>query len=237
MSAPKVLVVLTSHDKLGDTGKPTGWYLSELAHPFAVFTSHNFAITLASPQGGSAPLDPSSIDAAADDPISRTFHSEQSALWESTVPLASLLNRGVANQFDAIFFPGGHGPMFDLAVDPVTQALVAEFVAADKVVAAVCHGPAALVGVTVGGEGTPFLRGKVVTGFSAEEEREVGADGAVPFVLEERLVELVGPEGRYEKAAEKWGEKVVVDGKLITGQNPASAKGLAEEIVKAVAGK
>ncbi|KAL2267246.1 hypothetical protein VTJ83DRAFT_4523 [Remersonia thermophila] len=235
MTSRKVLVVLTSHGKLGDTGKPTGWYLSELAHPFDVFTSHNFAITVASPLGGAAPLDPSSIDAAADDPISRSFLSEQSALWESTTPVASLLHRGVANGFDALFFPGGHGPMYDLAVDPATQALVAEFVAADKVVAAVCHGPAALVGVTV--DGTPFLRGKAVTGFSDEEERAVGADGAVPFVLEQRLTELVGPAGRYEKAGENWGEKVVVDGKLITGQNPASAKRLAEEIVKAVAGQ
>jgi putative intracellular protease/amidase len=196
-------------------------------------------VTLASPAGGHAPLDPSSIDAAVDDPVSRRFLSEQSALWESTIPLASLAATGkdAAREFDAIFFPGGHGPVFDLATDPDSQALVAEFAAAGKVVAAVCHGPAALLGVkdNKDGDDVPFLRGRAVTGLSNEEERAVGADGAVPFLLEDKLVEAVGPEGRYEKADEKWAEKVVVDGKLITGQNPASAKGVAEAIVKAIA--
>ncbi|KAK4098348.1 class I glutamine amidotransferase-like protein [Parathielavia hyrcaniae] len=229
--SPKILIVLTSHDKLGDTGKPTGWYLSELAHPYDIFKSHNFNLTLASPNGGAAPLDPSSIEAAksANDATSASFlDNNKPAPWESTEHLTSLLGR--AGEFDALFFPGGHGPMFDLAGDTTSQALVREFVEAGKVVAAVCHGPAALVGV--GG----LLRGRRVTGFSNEEEKAVGLDGAVPFLLEDRLREAVGPEGGYEKAGEAWGEKVVVDGKLITGQNPASAKGVGEAIVRAVRG-
>lgn len=125
--------------------------------------------------------------------------------------------------------------MFDLAVDETSQALVQEFVAKGKVVAAVCHGPAAFVGVK-GAKGEAWLRGKRVTGFSDAEEEEVGLLEVVPFALEERLVEVVGRSGRYEKAEEKWAEKVVVDGKLITGQNPASAKGVAEAIVQAVWG-
>ncbi|KAH6856084.1 class I glutamine amidotransferase-like protein [Chaetomium sp. MPI-CAGE-AT-0009] len=229
--SPKVLVVLTSHDKLGDTGKPTGWYLSELAHPYEVLTSQGFSVTLASPAGGPAPLDPSSVQAAADDAVSQTFHSEQKALWEDTQPLVAFLGR--ANEFDAIFFPGGHGPMYDLAIDPTTQDLVAEFAKKGKVVSAVCHGPAALVGVK-GPEGGYFLEGKAVTGFTNAEEETVGLAEAMPFSLEDRLVER---GGRFEKAAEKWGEKVVVDGKLITGQNPASAKGVGEAIVRAVLGR
>lgn len=124
--------------------------------------------------------------------------------------------------------------MFDLAGHAASQALAQEFAAKGKVVAAVCHGPAALVGVKAPGGKELYLRGKKVTGFSNAEEAEVGLDKAVPFLLEDRMVEAVGKEGRFEKAAEKWGEKVVVDGKLITGQNPASAKGVAEAIVKAI---
>ncbi|KAK4126482.1 class I glutamine amidotransferase-like protein [Parathielavia appendiculata] len=226
----KILVVLTSHDKLGDTGKPTGWYLSELAHPYDILITLGFGLTLASPKGGPAPLDPSSIEAAksANDATSASFLAEKPAPWESTAPLSSFLGR--ASEFDAIFFPGGHGPMFDLATDSTSQALIREFVDAGKVVAAVCHGPAALVGVR------ELLKGKRVTGFSNDEERAVGLDGAMPFLLEDRLWEAVGQEGGYEKATEPWGEKVVVDGKLITGQNPASAKGVGEAIVKAVRG-
>ncbi|KAK4044059.1 class I glutamine amidotransferase-like protein [Parachaetomium inaequale] len=233
--SPKVLVVLTSHGKLGDTGKPTGWYLSELAHPYTLLTAQGFTVTLASPTGGPAPLDPSSIEAASSDAISQAFLTEQNALWESTAPLESFLGR--ADDFAAIFFPGGHGPMFDLAEDPTSQALIQEFASKDKVVAAVCHGPAALVGVKgSGAKGEAFLNGRAVTGFTNAEEEEAGLDAVVPFLLEDRLVQVVGKGGRFEKADEKWAEKVVVDGKLITGQNPASAKGVAEAIVQAVWG-
>ncbi len=230
MSTLKILVVLTSHSKLGDTGKPTGWYLSELAHPYVIFMNHGFAVTFASPEGGRAPLDPASIDAArsSSDETAVAFLEAKPSPWETTGPLSAFLGR--ADDFAAIFYPGGHGPMFDLASDADSQALIAEFARKGKVVSAVCHGSGALVGV----EGGRFLEGRRVTGFSNAEEQAVGLDKVVPFLLEDRLVEAVGPEGGYEKAKEKWGEKVVVDGKLITGQNPASAKGVAEAIVRAV---
>ncbi|KAL2022914.1 hypothetical protein VTK56DRAFT_4445 [Thermocarpiscus australiensis] len=233
--APKVLVVLTSHSKLGDTGKPTGWYLPELAHPYEVLTRQGFSLTLASPSGGPAPLDPSSVDAFANDPVSQDFLAKQKHLWENTAPLASFLGR--ADEFAALFYPGGHGPMFDLVTDPVSQQLAQEFAAKGKVVAAVCHGPAALVGVKAPGGNGLLLEGRRVTGFSNEEEAQVGLDKVMPFLLEDRLAAAVGSGGKYEKAEQKWGEKVVVDGGLITGQNPASAKGVAEAIVRAVAGK
>jgi putative intracellular protease/amidase len=166
------------------------------------------------------------VEASANDTVSQTFLAEHKPLWESTTRLESFLGR--AAEFAAVFFPGGHGPMFDLASDATSHALVQEFAQKGKVVAAVCHGPAALVGVK------GFLKGKKVTGFSNEEEKEVGLEKVVPFSLEDKLVEAVGKGGKYEKAGEKWAEKVVVDGKLITGQNPASSKKVAEEIVKAV---
>lgn len=207
---------------------------SELAHPYDILTSQGFQLTLASPTGGPAPLDPSSIEAASGDDTSQRFLTEQNALWEATEPLVSFLGR--ADEFAAVFFPGGHGPMFDLAVDPTSQALVQEFAEKGKVVAAVCHGPAALVGVSAGPGGGYLLEGKAVTGFTNAEEEAVGLEAVVPFSLEDRLAEVVGKGGRFEKAAENWAEKVVVDGKLITGQNPASAKGVGEAIARAVRG-
>lgn len=196
---------------------------------------------LASPRGGPAPLDPSSIDEAksANDAVSTAFLAQHRPLWESTAPLSSF--QGSVDDFAAVFFPGGHGPMWDLAGDAASQALMREFVRRGKVVAAVCHGPAALVGVKAPATTTTttdelWLKGKRVTGFSNAEEKAVGLDGAMPFLLEDRLAEAVGGEGKYEKAAEMWAEKVVVDGQLITGQNPASAKGVAEAIARAVKG-
>ncbi|KAK4161035.1 class I glutamine amidotransferase-like protein [Cladorrhinum sp. PSN259] len=228
MTSPKILVVLTSHDKLGDTGKPTGWYLSELSHPYHVFSSAKAAITVASPKGGKAPLDPSSVDAAKEDEISVNFNKHHASVWSNTIPLSDFL--GKADDFDAIFYPGGHGPMFDLAFDETSQKLIAEFWAKGKVVAAVCHGPAAFVNVQTQ-DGKSLVAGKKVTGFSDAEEQQVGLDKAVPFLLE---TELRNKGGDYSKAGEAWGEKVVVDGKLVTGQNPASAKGVGEAILKLI---
>ncbi|KAK1834280.1 class I glutamine amidotransferase-like protein [Podospora conica] len=231
--APSVLIVLTSHSKLGDTGQPTGWFLPELSHPYNVFAAHNYNITLASPLGGVAPLDPSSVDFSKDDPSALEFHRTKSALWESTRPLSEFAGGRGARDYDALFFCGGHGPVFDLATDPTSQAITAEFAAAGKVVSAVCHGPAALVGVK--GEGGKFLlEGKEVTGFSNEEEEMVGKTEVVPFLLESRIKEI---GGKYVKADSAWGEKVVVDGRLVTGQNPASAKGVGEAVVKLVGEK
>ncbi|KAK3339166.1 class I glutamine amidotransferase-like protein [Neurospora tetraspora] len=238
MSAPKVLVVLTSHDKLGDTGKPTGWYLSEFAHPYDVLNSASVSLTVASPRGGLSPVDPSSIDAAKDDSISTNFINSPSTkpLFEQTLPLSDFVgNPSAIAPFAAIFFPGGHGPMFDLATDPQSQQLIREFWDAGKVVAAVCHGPAALVNVKLA-DGSHLLKGRKVTGFTNEEEDMVQLSKFMPFMLEDKLKEAVGPEGAFEKAPSAWGEKVVVDaeGRLITGQNPASATGVGKAILKAI---
>jgi len=226
---PKVLIVLTSHSKLGDTGQPTGWFLPELSHPYDVFAAAGFDITIASPSGGVAPLDPSSVDFSKDDASAMEFHKTKASVWEKTAPLSTLSGRA-AQEYDAIFFCGGHGPVFDLAVDPVSQQITSEFAAAGKVVSAVCHGPAALVGVKLPGGGF-LVEGKQVTGFSNEEEEMVGKTKVVPFLLEDKLKEI---GGKYAKSGEPWGEKVVVDGRLVTGQNPASAKGVGEAVVKLV---
>lgn len=152
-------------------------------------------------------------------------------LWENTTPLADFL--GKADEFDAIFIPGGHGPMYDLAVDETSQKLIAEFAEKGKVVSSVCHGPAAFVNVRLS-DGRHLLEGKTVTGFTNEEEEQVGLTKVVPFLLEDKLREGVGAGGKFVKADQAWGEKVVVDGKLITGQNPNSAKAVGEALVKAV---
>ncbi|KAK4448478.1 class I glutamine amidotransferase-like protein [Podospora aff. communis PSN243] len=228
--APKVLVILTSHDKLGDTGKPTGWFLPEFAHPHDVLTSASFSITTASPNGGLAPLDPASIEMYKEDASSTSFLANKKSLWENTEKLSTFLGR--ADEFDAVFVPGGHGPMFDLAVDEMSQKVIAEFADKGKVVAAVCHGPGAFVNVRLAG-GEHLLEGKEVTGFSNAEEEIMGLTAAMPFLLEDK-VKAEG--GKFVKAEEPWGAKVVVDGKLITGQNPASATGVGEAIVKAVKG-
>ncbi|CAG8971904.1 hypothetical protein HYALB_00007820 [Hymenoscyphus albidus] len=227
---PKVLFVLTSHDKMGDTGKPTGWYLPEFAHPYEILAPH-VSITVASPKGGAAPLDPASVDASKVDPISVNFLKERESLWKQTNKLSSFLGR--AGDFDAIFFVGGHGPMFDLSTDETSHKLINEFYTHNKLITAVCHGQAALINVKVPGGGF-LLDGQSVTGFSNTEEEAVGLTKAVPFSLEDKLNEATG--GKYEKAASDWGANVVVSrgGKLMTGQNPASAGPLGEAIKKAL---
>lgn len=177
-----------------------------------------------------APLDPSSVEAFKDE-SSVSFLNNHRDLWENTVRLDTLL--GQRDRFDAVFVPGGHGPMFDLATDASCQQLIAEFAAAGKIVAAVCHGPAALVGVRLPpGEGEYLLHGKRVTGFSNEEETQVKLADVMPFLLEDRLAEVSG--GGFVKADEPWGSKVVVDGNVITGQNPASARRIGEVILEAL---
>lgn len=164
------------------------------------------------------------------DASSTAFLEQHKDLWETTKPLAELAS-GAADAYDAVFYPGGHGPMFDLAVDDVSRKLIADFAARGKVVAAVCHGPAAFVNVTLA-DGTPLLKGKEVTGFSNVEEDQVQLSQFMPFMLEDKLVEASG--GKFVKAAEPWGEKVVVSGNVITGQNPASAHKIGEEVIKAI---
>jgi len=231
--APKVLFVLSSHSKLGDTGKPTGWYLPEFAHPYEVLAPH-VEIVVASPAGGEAPLDPSSVEASKDDAKAVHFLKTKEALWKNTKKLSDFL--GHAKEFEAIFFVGGHGPMFDLATDETSHKLINEFFEDNKIIAAVCHGPAALTHVKLSSGGY-LLDGQRVTGFSNTEEDTVQLTSAMPFKLEDALNKASG--GHYEKAASDWGEKVVVarDGRLITGQNPASATGVGQAIYDAIFGE
>lgn len=201
----------------------------EFAHPYYVFEKAGYELTVASPAGGAAPLDPKSVELFKEDAESTAFLRDHKPLWEKTVRLADV----DPSQFDALFYPGGHGPMYDLVDDPTSQALAAEFAAAGKPVAAVCHGPAALLNVRVKGDSSKYLLGgKKVTGFSNTEEEAVQLTKVVPFLLETRLNEVSG--GGYVKAAQDWGEKVVDDGNIITGQNPASSKAVGEAIVKAL---
>jgi putative intracellular protease/amidase len=227
MSKPSILFVLTSHNKLGETGKPTGWYLPELAHPYHVLRN-KANITVASPKGGEAPLDPASIEAAKDD-VSVNFLKNDEQVWKTTQKLSDFT--GKAKDFDAIFYVGGHGPMFDLVDDATSQQLIKEFWEADKIVSAVCHAPAVLYDVKLS-DGSLLVAGKEVTAFTNVEEEQVGLKDVVPFLPEDALNKASG--GKFVKAAEPWGEKVVVVGKLITGQNPSSASGVGEAIAKAL---
>jgi len=231
--APKVLFVLTSHDKLGDTGKPTGWYLPEFAHPYDVLKDH-VNITVASPAGGEAPLDPSSVEAFKEDAVSKSFLAKNEALWKKTEKLDKFL--GHAGEYEAIFFVGGHGPMFDLATDETSHKLINEFYTHNKIISAVCHGPAALTNVKIPGGGY-LLDGQAVTGFSNSEEDAAGVTKDMPFQLEDALNKATG--GKYVKAEKDWGAKVVVarGGRLITGQNPASASGVGQAIYDAIFGE
>ncbi|KAG6006959.1 hypothetical protein E4U21_006578 [Claviceps maximensis] len=224
----RVLVVLTSADKIVKLDKPTGWYLPELAHPYDVLAPKT-EIVVASPKGGVAPLDPSSVEMFKSDASSTDFLQNKKHVWEKTLPLKDFLGRG-ASEFDALFYPGGHGPMFDLVSDAHSVQLIEEFYKAGKPVAAVCHGPIVFRDVTVG-EGVPLVRGRNVTGFTNVEEDQVQLSDAMPFLLED---ELKRKGAVFQAADEPWGEKVVVDGLLITGQNPASAKGVGEAILKAI---
>ncbi|RYP60654.1 hypothetical protein DL769_008030 [Monosporascus sp. CRB-8-3] len=229
--APKVLVVLTSYGYIESAKQPTGWYLPEFAHPYDILTSKGAEVTVASPKGGVAPLDPGSVEPFKEDVSASDFYETKKHVWENTTPLSRLLGRA-ASEFDALLYPGGVGPMFDLATDAQSQALIAEFIAAGKPVAAICHGPVVLTGVKLR-DGTSLVAGKRVTSFSNAEEYAVGITEHLPFLLEDRLRELGAV---YEKAPELWGEKVVVEdgGKLITGQNPASSKGVGEALAKAL---
>ena len=245
---PKVLFVLTSHNKLGNSDKPTGWYLvrpppmlfppaltlpqPEFAHPYHVLAPHA-QIVVASPHGGEAPLDPGSVEAFKADSISQDFLQNHESAWKETQKLSSFL--GHAGEYAAIFFVGGHGPMFDLATDATSHQLVNEFHQQNKVIAAVCHGPAALSHVRLADGRGYLLDGQRVTGFSNAEEEMVQLASLMPFSLEDELNRASG--GGYEKAEEAWAEKVVVSrgGKLITGQNPASATATGKAILEAIA--
>ena len=221
----KILIVLTSHDQLGSTGKKTGFWLEEFAAPYYVLEDAGAAITLASPKGGQPPLDPKSDLPENLTEATKRFRKDMAAQAElaSTVKLANVS----ADDFDAIFYPGGHGPLWDMPDNATSIALIEAFVKADKPVGAVCHAPAALVNVRERG-GEYLVKGKRVTGFSNTEEETVGLNTVVPFPLEDRLKERGGV---YSKAA-NGAPYVQVDGQLVTGQNPASSGPAAKELLK-----
>ncbi|CAG9232703.1 ThiJ/PfpI family protein [Paraburkholderia tropica] len=226
----KVLIVLTSHEDLGNTGKKTGFWLEEFAAPYYALRDAGAQLTLASPKGGQPPLDPKSSDPSAQTDATRRFDADAAARAElaSTKRLADI----DASDFDAVFYPGGHGPLWDLAEDPVSIALIEKTLAAGKPVAAVCHAPGVLRHVK-GADGKPLVAGKSVTGFANSEEAAVGLTDVVPFLVEDMLKDH---GGRYTKGAD-WAPHVAVDGLLITGQNPASSEPVAEALLAALKGQ
>lgn len=218
-----ILMVLTSHDKLGDTGKKTGFWLEEFAAPYYAFLDAGVNITLASPAGGQPPLDPSSDTPDAQTKDTKRFKEDNEA--QERLANTKKLAEVKAEDFDSVFYPGGHGPLWDLAVDKNSIELIETFVKQDKPVAFVCHSPAALKNVKIDGE--YLVKGKKVTGFSNTEEEGVQLTDVVPFLLED-ILKANG--GHYEKGAD-WESYVVEDGLLITGQNPASSEEAAKRLL------
>lgn len=223
-----ILMVLTSHDKLGNTGKKTGFWLEEFAAPYYAFLDAGVNVTLASPAGGQPPLDPSSDTEDAQTKDTKRFKEDSDAQKHlaNTKKLADMK----VEDFDSVFYPGGHGPLWDLAVDKNSINLIETFVKQDKPVAFVCHSPAALKNVKIDGE--YLVKGKTVTGFTNTEEAAVGLTDVVPFLVEDALI---ANGGNYEKAAD-WESFVVEDGLLITGQNPASSEEAAKRLIAKLKG-
>lgn len=221
----KILMVLTSHDRLGDTGQPTGFWLEEFAAPYYVFKDAGAQITLASPKGGQPPLDPKSSDPAMQTDATRRFAADGAA--QTALASTLTLDEVRAEDFDALFYPGGHGPLWDLAEDVRSVALIERFQALGKPVGAVCHAPAVLRHVR-GADGQPLVKGRQVTGFSNSEEDAVQLTDVVPFLVEDMLK---ANGGQYSKAAD-WQSHVAVDGLLVTGQNPASSEASAAALLK-----
>lgn len=220
-----ILMVLTSHDQLGDTGRKTGFWLEELAAPYYVFKDAGVNLTLASPKGGQPPLDPKSNEPDFQTELTRRFEKDDSAKAQlaSTKRLSEVSHEG----FDAVFYPGGHGPMWDLANDANSVKLIETTLAAGKPVALVCHAPGVLRDVK-GADGKPLVAGKSVTGFTNSEEDAVGLTSVVPFLVEDMLKEK---GGRFSKGPD-WAPYVLEDGLLITGQNPASSEAGAKALLK-----
>jgi len=220
----KILMILTSHDELGDTGKKTGFWLEEFAAPYYVFKDAGADITLATPKGGQPPIDPSSDSSDAQTDDTRRFKGDAEAQKHlaTTLKLSDMTEVG----FDAVFYPGGHGPLWDLAEDADSKRLIEAFASADLPVGAVCHAPA-VFRHTQGTDGKPLVSGRRVTGFTNTEEEAVGLTNVVPFLVEDMLK---ANGGNYEKGAD-WASFVLRDGKLVTGQNPASSAAAAHEIL------
>ena len=224
----RVLIVLTSHDQLGNTGRKTGFWLEELAAPYYVFKDAGAEITLASPKGGQPPLDPKSNEPGFQTDQTRRFEADPVANTQlaQTVRLDSVRQE----DFDTVFYPGGHGPLWDIAEDQNSIRLIESFLAAEKPVALVCHAPGALRHVKTP-DGRPLVEGKRVTGFTNSEEDGVGLTDVVPFLVED---ELKAKGGKFERG-EDWGAFIVTDGLLTTGQNPASSSATAKTLLEKVA--
>ena len=225
-----VLIVLTSHDKLGDTGHKTGFWLEELASPYYVFKDNNALITLASPLGGQPPLDPKSDEVDFQTEATERFKADESAQKQlsTTVKLSSIN----PDDYDAVFYPGGHGPLWDLAEDKDSIAIIEKTFANNKLLGLVCHAPAALIH-TKGTDGKALVNNKRVTGFTNGEEDAVQLTDIVPFLVEDMLKEN---GGLYNKG-EDWAPHIEVDGNFITGQNPASSTAVAEKMLALASAK
>lgn len=222
----KVLFVLTSHDELGNTGQKTGFWTEELAAPYYALSDKNVEITLASPKGGQPPIDPKSEDPSSQTDATRRMDNDQ--VLKDKLKNTHKLSEVKSKDFDAVFYPGGHGPLWDLAEDKVSQELIVDFYSNDKPVAFVCHAPGVLKDVKIDGE--YLVKGKNVTGFTNTEEEAVQLTEIVPFLVEDMLKQN---GGSYSKV-ENWAPYAVVDGRLITGQNPASSEKVAEELLKLI---
>ncbi|WP_396634446.1 type 1 glutamine amidotransferase domain-containing protein [Maribacter sp. R86514] len=223
----KILFVLTSHDELGDTGKKTGFWIEEFAAPYYALLDKGAEITVATPKGGQAPIDPSSDSEDAQTKDTKRYKDDKDA--QSVINNTKKLADVNASDFDAVFYPGGHGPLWDLANDATSIKLIETFNEQAKPVAFVCHAPAALKGVK-GTDGNPLVKGKKVTGFTNSEEAAVQLTEVVPFLVEDMLQEN---GGIYSKK-EDWAAYAIQDGNLITGQNPASSELVAEKLLAAL---
>jgi putative intracellular protease/amidase len=221
----KFMMVLTSHDQLGNTGRKTGFWLEELAAPYYIFKESRAEITLASPKGGRPPLDPKSNEPQFRTDLTRRF--EKDAAAETQLDKTVRLDSVKQQSFDTVFYPGGHGPMWDLAEDDNSVKLIESFLAAGKPIALVCHAPGALRHVKTP-DGKPLVQGKKVTGFTDGEEEEVGLTKVVPFLVEDELINL----GATFSKVKNWGVHTVTDGQLITGQNPASSGPTAKVLIE-----
>ncbi len=220
----KILFVLTSHSELGNTGEKTGFWVEEFAAPYYVMVDEGVDVTIASPKGGQPPIDPKSEAPDAQTEATKRYYADEPL--KEKVAHTKVLADVKATDFDAVFYPGGHGPLWDLYSDENSIALIQDFWAAGKPVAAVCHAPSALLNVK-DENGAPLVKGKKVTGFTNTEEEAVKLTDVVPYLLED---ELKAKGGHYSKGAD-WGSYVVKDGMLITGQNPASSEEAAKEML------
>ncbi|MCP1437645.1 putative intracellular protease/amidase [Erwinia persicina] len=221
----KILMVLTSHDRLGETGKKTGFWLEEFAAPYYIFRDAGINVVLASPAGGHPPLDPKSDEPDAQSADTERFRKDIAA--QQALANTQQLGNIDSSKFDAVFYAGGHGPLWDLAEDRQSIELIESFYANGKPVGAVCHAPGVLKRAKKP-DGSPLVAGKRVTGFSNSEESAVGLTNVVPFLVEDALR---GLGGNYEKTHD-WGSFAITDGHLVTGQNPASSVAAAEELLK-----